>query len=47
MVGSKFYIFGGQRDDGAFLNDLVWFDLQKCQYRFKFSRQFGLTMVKR
>jgi len=29
MVGSKFFIFGGQRDDGSFMNDLVWFDLQK------------------
>ncbi|SCV70632.1 BQ2448_3394 [Microbotryum intermedium] len=31
MVGSKFYIFGGQKDDGGFMNDLVWFDLQKLK----------------
>lgn len=30
MVGSKFFVFGGQNDDGSFMNDLVWFDLQKC-----------------
>lgn len=29
MVGSKFFIFGGQKDDGGFMNDLCWFDLQK------------------
>ena len=29
MVGSKFYIFGGQSDDGSFLNDMWSFDLQK------------------
>lgn len=32
MVGSKFFIFGGQRDDGGFMNDLVWFDLQKREF---------------
>ncbi|ORY61071.1 hypothetical protein BCR35DRAFT_334991, partial [Leucosporidium creatinivorum] len=31
MVGSKFFIFGGQKDDGGFMNDLVWFDLQKLK----------------
>ncbi|KAL8290164.1 hypothetical protein RQP46_003103 [Phenoliferia psychrophenolica] len=31
MVGSKFFVFGGQRDDGGFMNDLVWFDLQKLK----------------
>ncbi|KAK4057765.1 hypothetical protein OIO90_000984 [Microbotryomycetes sp. JL221] len=31
MVGSRFFIFGGQKDDGGFLNDLVWFDLQKLK----------------
>lgn len=29
MVGSKFFVFGGQKDDGGFMNDLAWFDLQK------------------
>lgn len=29
MVGSRFFIFGGQKDDGGFMNDLVSFDLQK------------------
>lgn len=32
MVGSKFFIFGGQKDDGGFMNDLVWFDLQKREF---------------
>ncbi|KAM0789070.1 hypothetical protein ACM66B_003133 [Microbotryomycetes sp. NB124-2] len=31
MVGSRFFVFGGQKDDGGFLNDLVWFDLQKLK----------------
>jgi len=29
MVGSRFFVFGGQTDDGGFRNDLCWFDLQK------------------
>lgn len=29
MVGSRFFVFGGQTDDGGFKNDLCWFDLQK------------------
>ena len=32
MVGSRFYVFGGQTDDGSFLNDLWSFDLQKCKF---------------
>jgi hypothetical protein len=32
MVGSRFFIFGGQKDDGGFLNDLWSFDLQKRAY---------------
>ncbi|GAA5906771.1 hypothetical protein JCM6882_003297 [Rhodosporidiobolus microsporus] len=31
MVGSRFYVFGGQTDDGGFRNDLGWFDLQKLK----------------
>ncbi|KAK4046292.1 hypothetical protein OIV83_006166 [Microbotryomycetes sp. JL201] len=31
MVGSRFFLFGGQKDDGGFMNDLVWFDLQKLK----------------
>ncbi|KAK4704660.1 hypothetical protein P7C70_g1551, partial [Phenoliferia sp. Uapishka_3] len=31
MVGSRFFVFGGQKDDGGFMNDLVWFDLQKLK----------------
>ncbi|GAA5871363.1 hypothetical protein JCM8547_002646 [Rhodosporidiobolus lusitaniae] len=31
MVGSRFYVFGGQTDDGGFKNDLGWFDLQKLK----------------
>ncbi|KAH8930018.1 hypothetical protein BT69DRAFT_1047600 [Atractiella rhizophila] len=31
MVGSRFFVFGGQKDDGGFLNDLSWFDLQKLK----------------
>lgn len=34
MVGSKFFVFGGQKDDGGFMNDLVWFDLQKRRFLF-------------
>ena len=33
MVGSKFYVFGGQSDDGSFLNDMWSFDLQKCKFK--------------
>lgn len=29
IVGSKFYIFGGQTDHGGFMNDLWSFDLHK------------------
>lgn len=29
MVGSRFFVFGGQTDDGGFKNDLCYFDLQK------------------
>jgi hypothetical protein len=28
-VGSRFFVFGGQTDDGGFKNDLCFFDLQK------------------
>ncbi|KPV72220.1 uncharacterized protein RHOBADRAFT_56037 [Rhodotorula graminis WP1] len=31
MVGSRFFVFGGQTDDGGFRNDLCWFDLQKLK----------------
>ncbi|GAA6036042.1 hypothetical protein JCM8097_006582 [Rhodosporidiobolus ruineniae] len=31
MVGSRFFVFGGQTDDGGFKNDLAWFDLQKLK----------------
>ncbi|GAA6017300.1 hypothetical protein JCM10207_003686 [Rhodosporidiobolus poonsookiae] len=31
MVGSRFFVFGGQTDDGGFRNDLAWFDLQKLK----------------
>ncbi|GAA5994562.1 uncharacterized protein JCM10292_002138 [Rhodotorula paludigena] len=31
MVGSRFFVFGGQTDDGGFKNDLCWFDLQKLK----------------
>ncbi|GAA5841877.1 hypothetical protein JCM11251_005408 [Rhodosporidiobolus azoricus] len=31
MVGSRFFVFGGQTDDGGFRNDLGWFDLQKLK----------------
>lgn len=29
MVGSRFFVFGGQKDDGGFMNDLAFFDLSK------------------
>ncbi|KAG0662430.1 Negative regulator of mitotic exit [Rhodotorula mucilaginosa] len=31
MVGSRFFVFGGQTDDGGFKNDLCFFDLQKLK----------------
>ncbi|GAA5977746.1 hypothetical protein JCM11641_001396 [Rhodosporidiobolus odoratus] len=31
MVGSRFFVVGGQTDDGGFRNDLWWFDLQKLK----------------
>ncbi|GAA97774.1 uncharacterized protein L969DRAFT_14069 [Mixia osmundae IAM 14324] len=31
MVGSRFYVFGGQKDDGEFLNDMWSFDLQNLK----------------
>ena len=32
MVGSRFFVFGGQTDDGGFKNDLCFFDLQKREH---------------
>jgi hypothetical protein len=48
MVGSKFFVFGGQTDEpvnsqnpsavvGGFKNDLCWFDLQKRELVALFS----------
>lgn len=33
MVGSRFYVFGGQVD-GEFLNDLWAFDLNTCEFYY-------------
>jgi hypothetical protein len=40
MVGSRFYIFGGQHADSRFLGDLWNFDLQKraCDVRLSSYR---------
>ncbi|KAI8443858.1 hypothetical protein BY996DRAFT_8186502 [Phakopsora pachyrhizi] len=34
IIGSKFYIFGGQTDNGSFMNDLWAFDLHRRQYTY-------------
>lgn len=44
MVGSKFFIFGGQKDDGGFMNDLVWFDLQKRKLESRRRSSAGLQI---
>lgn len=44
MVGSRFYIFGGQHADSRFLGDLWNFDLQK-RTAARLFRRYSVLMI--